>query len=250
MPFGIDTTEVSLSGVPAWVWLILLIVGLLLCFFGEIIWEFMVSILGAIIGSMIGFAVGYAVGGYICALGLAVLFAIIGSMLFQLLAKAAVALLCALLAFGGVAYLVYTGNPDDTTTPIVVGLIVGVIVFVIAIMFVEEIVGVFLAAIGGFLVGVAVYFLVGGGFAFVWAVLAGGSMFVLGAVFQVMMQRQRKKPSPAPPRREPVKETRPAETTIREQPSRTHEPKPPIQNSASPLTPLSSKVADISFPSS
>jgi hypothetical protein len=231
MPFGIETGDINFSDIPVWVWLIVLIVGLLLCFFGEIIWEFMVSLLGAIIGSMIGFAVGFAVGGYLCAFGMAFLFAIIGSMLFQLLAKAAVALLCALLAFGGVAYLVYQSNPDGLSTPVIVGLIVGVIVFIIAIIYVEEIVGVFLAAIGGFLVGVAVYFLVGGDFALVYAVLAGGSMFVLGALFQVMVQRERKRPGAAPPRREPVRETRPATARPREQQPPTHEPKPPTQSS-------------------
>lgn len=238
MPFGVETSDIDISGIPVWVWLIVLMVGLLLCFFGEIIWEFMVSLLGAIIGSMIGFALGFAFGGYLCAFGLAFLCAIIGSMLFQLLAKAAVALLCGLLAFGGVAYLIYRSNPDDLSTPVLVGLIVGVIVFIIAIIYVEEIVGVFLAAIGGFLVGVAVYFLVGGDFALVYAGLAGGAMFIFGALFQVMVQRERKRPAaapPRPPRREPVRETRPSTTTPREQPPSVHRPKPPTEGSPPPF---------------
>ncbi len=245
MANGVDVSNVDLGAVPDWVWLILLIVGLLLCFFGEIIWEFMVSILGAIIGSMIGFAIGFAVGGYLCAFGLAILFAIIGSMLFQLLAKAAVALLCALLAFGGVAYLVYRTNPDDLTTPVFVGLIAGVIIFIVAIIYVEEIVGVFLAAIGGFLVGVAVYFLVGGDLALVFAVLAGGSMFMLGAFVQVMMLGERKRPARAPPRREPARETKPTRAPTRREPGETrpptretppstYEPKPPSRSSPPP----------------
>lgn len=246
MANGVDVSNVDLGTVPNWVWLILLIVGLLLCFFGEIIWEFMVSILGAIIGSMIGFAIGFAAGGYLCGLGLAILFAIIGSMLFQLLAKAAVALLCALLAFGGVAYLVYRTNPDDLTTPVIVGLIAGVIIFIVAIIYVEEIVGVFLAAIGGFLIGVAVYFLVGGDTALVLAVLAGGSMFMLGAFVQVKMLGERKRPARAPPRREPAREARPARAPTRREPARetrpptsekppsTYEPRPPSRDSPPP----------------
>ncbi|UCE38021.1 MAG: hypothetical protein JSW00_01915 [Thermoplasmata archaeon] len=233
MPYGIDTSDISIASVPTWVWLLLLIVGLLLCFFGEIIWEFMISILGAIIGSMIGFAIGYAIGGYLCGFGLMFIFAIIGSMLFQYLAKAAVALVCALLAFGAAAYLTYTANPDDLNTPIIVGLVVGVIVFIIAIFFVEEIVSVFLAAIGGFLIGVAVYFIVGGDFALAYAVLAGGIMFGLGAAFQLMYQRQRKRPTRAPPRRRPVRETRPATTTAPKQTPKqppSQGPKPPTSN--------------------
>jgi hypothetical protein len=229
-------SEISTGAIPTWVWLILLIVGLLLCFFGEIIWEFMVSILGAIIGSMIGFAIGFAIQGYICALGLALVFAIIGSMLFQFLAKAAVALLCGLLAFAGTAYLIYTSNPDNQSTPIVVGLIVGVIVFVIAVIYVEEIVSVFLAAIGGFLVGVAVYFIVGGDSALIFAGLAGGSMFILGAMSQLMYQRQRKRPARAPQRREPVRRTRQPAQTAREQRPPTQEPKPTPKTPIPPQT--------------
>lgn len=235
MANGFDPENINLAGVPDWVWLILVILGLLLCFFGEIIWEFMVSILGAIIGSMIGFAVGYVFGGYLCGFGLMFLFAIIGSMLFQLLAKVAVALICGVLAFAGVAYLIYSGNPDNLSSAFFAGLIVGVIVFVIALWFVEEIVGVFLAAIGGFLIGVAVYFLVGGDFALVYAGLAGGSMFILGALSQVMWLREKKRPARAPPRREPIRQTRPPSTQQR-QPSTTRQPKPPIKGPPPPQT--------------
>lgn len=213
MPFGIDTSDISVSGLPSWVWLILIIIGLLFCFFGEFIWEFMVSMIGAIIGSMIGFAIGLAIGGYLCAFGLMFVCAMIGSMLFQMLAKTAVALLCGLLAFGAAAYLAYSANPDDPSSALFVGLVVGAIIFIIAIMFVEEIIGVFLAGIGAFLVGVAVYFLVGGDYALTYAVLVGGILFVLGAFFQVMTQRQRKRPARAPPTRRPVKKEKPPDKT-------------------------------------
>lgn len=235
MAYGIPS-EINTGAIPTWVWLILLIVGLLLCFFGEIIWEFMVSILGAIIGSMIGFAIGFAIQGYLCAFGLMIVGAIIGSMLFQFLAKAAVALVCGLLAFAGTAYLIYSSNPDNQSTPIVVGVIVGVIVFVIAVIYVEEIVSVFLAAIGGFLVGAAVYFLVSGDSALILAGLAGGSMFILGAISQLMYQKQRKRPARAPPRREPVRRTRPPSQTVQKQRPPTQEPKPPTKSPKPPQT--------------
>jgi hypothetical protein len=231
VPYGIDTADISISNIPTWVWLLVLIVGLLLCFFGEIIWEFMISILGAIIGSMIGFAIGYALGGYLCGFGLMFICAIIGSMIFQYLAKTAVALLLAVLAFAAAAYLVYNSNPDDLNTPVIVGIVVGVIVFVIAIMYVEEIISVFLAAIGGLLIGVAVYFLVGGDYAVIYAGLAGGAMFAMGAAFQVMYQRERKGRGRPPPRREPVRRTQPVTKTPAQQPPTQKSPvqKPPTQ---------------------
>ncbi len=241
MAVNLDPTQLDLSTVPTWVWYLLLIVGILLCFFGEIIWEFMVSILGAIIGSMIGFAVGYVIGGPICAFGLMFIFAIIGSMLFQVLAKVAVALICAILAFGGAAYLTYTANPDDSSTPVIVGLIVGVVIFFIAVMYVEEIVGVFLAAIGGFLIAVGVYFLIEGDMAVIFAGLAGGLMFGLGAVFQVMYQRQRKESKRPPPRREPVRETRPAGAPTRQRPPTGQKPPTTPTPQKPPTTPTPQK---------
>jgi hypothetical protein len=228
LPFGIETDSLNTASVPTWVWLVLLIVGLLLCFFGEIIWEFMVSILGAIIGSIIGYAVGMVIGGIICAFGLMIIFAIIGSILFQFLAKVAVALVCGLLAFAAGAYLMYSANPADVNTPIIVGLIAGVIVFVIALFFVEEIVGVFLAVIGGFLVGAAVYFLSPRDSAIIFAALAGGSMFLMGSFVQLTMLRDKKQGRRPPQRREPQRQPAPR------QPG---DPGPQTQTPTTPSTP-------------
>ncbi len=188
LPFGID---VDLDGVPVWIWLILLIVGLLLCFFGEIIWEFMISILGFMIGWAIGFAIGSAYQGLICGFLLAFVFGFICSMLFQFLAKVAVALVCGALAFV-CFYLLADAAGAAPGASLIVGIVAGLFILVIAIFYVEEIVGVFLAAIGGFLIGVAVYFLTSGDLRAVYAGLAGGGLFALGAAFQVSYQRQRK----------------------------------------------------------
>jgi hypothetical protein len=242
LPFGIETDSLDTGVVPTWVWLVLLIVGLLLCFFGEIIWEFMVSILGAIIGSIIGYAVGMIIGGIFCAFGLMFIFAIIGSMLFRFLAKVAVALVCGLLAFGAGAYLTYLANPDDTTTPIIVGLIVGVIIFVIALMFVEEIVGVFLAAIGGIMITAALYFLIGGDSALILGAVAGIALFFIGAFVQVQMigDKKRGRGGP-PPQRAPPQEQQPGTSRVyptpktQQPPPKTppttpaHTPKPPTE---------------------
>lgn len=245
MANGVDLADFSISNIPTWVWLLVLIVGLLLCFFGEIIWEFMISILGAIIGSMIGFALGYALGGYLCGFGLMFICAIIGSMIFQFLAKAAVALLLAVLAFAASAYLVYSSNPDDLNTPVIVGLVVGVIVFVIAIMYVEEIISVFLAAIGGLLIAVAVYFLVGGDYAFIYAGLAGGVCFGIGAVFQVMYQRERKGRR-APPVREPVRREPVSKAPGQRPPAQ----QPPAQPPPSQLKPSQQRLQKLKPPNS
>jgi hypothetical protein len=237
-----------MGSIPDYIWIILLIVGLLLCFFGEVIWEFMVSILGAIIGSTIGYVIGLAMGNFVCAIGLMFIGSIIGSMLFRHLAKTAVALLLGLLAFGSAAYLAYTSGQSSSAS-FMIGLIVGVIIFVIAVIYVEEIVGVFLAAVGGFLVGVGVYFLAEGDSALVYAALAGGSMFILGAIFQVMYLRRRKGPSRKPPKREPARETKPATQTPREQTPPTIGPKPSTPKSSPSQPGSGSKVGDAKRPS-
>jgi hypothetical protein len=199
----------DLDGLPVWIWLILLIVGLLLCFFGEIIWEFMISILGFMIGWTIGFALGSAYAGFICGFGLAFIFGFIFSMLFQFLAKVAVALVCAALAFVGF-YLLASELGASSGASLIVGIIAGLFVLVIAIFYVEEIVGVFLAAIGGFLIGVAVYFITSGDLRAVYAGLAGGGLFALGAAFQVSYQQRRKGARRRPPqRRRPAQERQP-----------------------------------------
>jgi hypothetical protein len=216
---------VDLGVIPFWVWLIVLIVGLLLCFFGELIWEFMISILGFMIGWTLGFAIGNAYQGLICGFGLAFIFGFIFSMLFQYLAKVAVALVCAALAFVGF-YLLASELGASSGASLIVGIIAGLFILVIAIFYVEEIVGVFLAAIGGFLIGVAVYFLTSGDLRAMYAGLAGGGLFALGSAFQVSYQKQRKgrrrRPAqrrPSPKRRQPQQKeasppTRPSEKRV------------------------------------
>ncbi len=229
----------DLAVVPYWVWLIVLIVGLLLCFFGEIIWEFMVSILGFMIGWTIGFAIGSAYQGFLCGFGLAFVFGFIFSMLFQFLAKVAVALVCAALAFVGF-YLLASEMGASPGASLIIGVIAGLFILVLAIFYVEEIVGVFLAAIGGFLIGVAVYFLTTGDLRAVYAGLAGGGLFALGAAFQVSYQRRRKGARRRPPQRRqpPQREagppTRPSEQRVMRakdmgKPKDMSKPKEPVQ---------------------
>jgi len=60
-------------------------------------------------------------------------------------------------------------------------------------------------------------------------------MFILGALSQVMWLREKKRPARAPPRREPIRQTRPPSTQQR-QPSTTRQPKPPIKGPPPPQT--------------
>ena len=94
--------------------------------------------------------------------------------------------------------------------------------------------GVVRLALGGILFSLAVYFIVGGDSALILAGLAGGSMFILGAMSQLMYQRQRKGRARPPQRREPVRRTRPASQKAKEQ-------RPPTQGSKP--TPKSPKPA-------
>jgi len=98
-------------------------------------------------------------------------------------------------------YFLTIGLGGSPGVSLIVGIIAGLFVLVLAIFYVEEIVGVFLAAIGGFLIGVAVYFLTTGDMRAVYAGLAGGGLFALGAAFQVQYQKQRKGRGRRPPQR-------------------------------------------------
>jgi hypothetical protein len=190
------------------------------------------------IGWTLGIAIGSAYTNFICAIGLACIFGFIFSMLFQFLAKVAVALVCAALAFVGF-YLLASELGAASGAALMVGIVAGLFILVIAIFYVEEIVGVFLAAIGGFLIGAAVYFLTSGDLRAVYAGLAGGGLFALGSAFQVSYQRQRKgrrrRPSQRrrPVRRQPQQReasppTRPSEQRVMRAKDM-RKPKEPVQ---------------------
>lgn len=165
---------------------VLLITGLLLAFWGHGIWAMVMSLIGALLGSAVGYLFGFAVGGDIVGLVLAIVGAIIGSILFSKLVKVALAFLVGLLA-GALVYSLLQGRAYFDRTnytldlPLIAALIVVVIVFGIAYYFIDDLIGIITAAIGGLLLAAGLYLL---NVNTVYAAAAGIGGFILGAVVQ------------------------------------------------------------------
>jgi hypothetical protein len=140
--------------IPFWVFIILVIIGLVMAFFGRAIWDVAMSMIGGLIGSMIGFVVGFMLAEWIGAIICMFIFGFIGSILFRYLVRVALALLCGLI----VAALIWlaAGGPPLADF-LIFGLIIMIIVFIPSYYFIEELVSVLTALIGGSILGVGVY---------------------------------------------------------------------------------------------
>lgn len=164
--------------------IILLLVGLGLAFFGRVVWGPLMSLIGAFIGGTIGYVIGYVLGGWIVAMILSLICAIVGSMLFGTLVKIGLAFLTGLLA-GGLVFIALSGLQLDMR--IIIAFIVLVIVFAIAYYFIEELIGIITALIGGILMGIAIWLLTGDAGL---GLLLGGLSFLGGALVQTFAIRK------------------------------------------------------------
>lgn len=158
-------------------YLIGLIIGLILVFGGKLIWRPLMSIVGGFAGSIFGFVIGFALGGTIGGLIGAPVGAIIGGMIFVAIAEFAVALLSALLAF--VLLLIITGSW-------ILGLVVGAVVFVIASMYIDKIIGILMATGGGLISGAC---LIGLGFDIWICAIIALALIMAGSVMQTVFVR-------------------------------------------------------------
>lgn len=164
---------------------ILVITGLLLAFWGHGIWSAVMSMIGALLGSAVGYLVGAAVSGSdIVGLILAIVGAVIGSILFSKLVKVALAFLVGVLA-GALVYTLMKGqatfNAGSLDPALIVALLVIVVVFGISYYFIDDLIGIITAAIGGLLLAAGLYVL---SVATLLAAVAGIGLFVVGAVVQ------------------------------------------------------------------
>src|SRR6266480_3906835 len=139
---------------------ILIITGLALAFYGHGLWTTVMSMIGALLGSAAGFLVGAALGGIVAGLVLALVGAVIGSILFTKLVKVALAFLVGLLA-GALAYGLLGGSASFTEgrldTALIGALLVLIVVFAISYYFIDDIIGIITAAIGGLLLRLRLY---------------------------------------------------------------------------------------------
>jgi len=165
---------------------VLVVTGLLLAFWGHGVWAAVMSMIGALLGSAVGYLFGVPLGGDIAGLVLAVVGAIIGSILFSKLVKVALAFLVGLLA-GALVYSLLHGKAYIDTKnyaldpPLIAALLVVVIVFGISYYFIDDLIGIITAAIGGLLTAAGLYIL---NLGTLLAAVAGLGAFVLGAVVQ------------------------------------------------------------------
>lgn len=184
---------------------ILIVTGLALAFKGHSLWSTVMSMIGALLGAAVGFLFGGALGGTVAGLILAMVGAIIGSILFTKLVKVALAFLVGFLA-AAVVYGALGGQARFTQgqmdAALIGALLVLIVVFAISYYFIDDIIGIVTAAIGGLLLGVGLYILDAGPLT---AGLAGLGVFVLGAIVQTASIKRKRQAragvaaSPPPP---------------------------------------------------
>src|SRR5256885_13147157 len=163
---------------------VLILTGLALAFWGHGLWATVMSMIGALLGAVVGYLFGAAVQGELVGLILALVGAIIGSILFTKLVKVALAFLVGLLA-GAVVYGVLGGRASfaagQMDNALVAAILVLIVVFRISYYFIDDIIGIVTAAIGGLLLALGLYLLNAGTLT---AGLAGLGVFLLGALVQ------------------------------------------------------------------
>jgi len=169
--------------------------GLLLAFYGDEVFKFMTSLIGVVLGAVIGYSYGIP-HGTLLGIGLALIGAIIGGFLFYYIAEAAVALIIAFFAFTGVLYLLGFRGPaiyhlsSISTVDLIVGLVIAIIIFALAIRYFSDLVAVFTSVAGGFLIDYGLsYFKLG-----IIATAVALFVIIVGMSFQFTRIRRKKMP--------------------------------------------------------
>jgi hypothetical protein len=215
--FGLEPTVALAIGAG------LTVLGVALAFWGRGIWRRIMTLIGMILGGLLGFVGGFAIGGitiggysispYILGLILSLIGGLIGSILFAKLMNIALAMVIGGLA-GGIVFFSF-GAPSGTAlgdARLIGAIVTFIAVFAISYYFIEELLGVITAAIGGLLVGAGAYIILWPGGLLV-AALGGLGAFILGVVVQTRKVRRQKRiaaamaapptvpaPPPTPPR--------------------------------------------------
>ena len=156
--------------------LIVLLVGIVLAFFGKAIWGSLMSMIGGMIGWFLGFFFATYMGwGWIIAIIVGFICAFIGSILFRYLVEISLAFITGLLA-GGLFFVAFPNL-------LIVAVIIFAVVFILAYVYIEEVVAFITALIGALLSGAAIYYLTTSeGMAVLGAIL----IFLGGALVQTI----------------------------------------------------------------
>ena len=182
----------------------LVLLGLALAFWGRGIWRRIMALIGMVLGGIIGFIAGYAIGGftvggytispYVLGLILSLIGALIGTLLFAKLVNIALALVIGLAAAALVFFSLgaSTGTATLADARVIGAIIAFVVVFALSYYFIEELLAILTAAIGGALLGFGVYILLWPG-GIIAAAAAGIGVFALGMIYQTMKVRRQKR---------------------------------------------------------
>ena len=179
------------SGITLLLGLVLLGVGLLLAFFGRAMWESMMAIIGGFIGWFLAYFFATYIMGWEWWMAIIVGFVggMLGSWIFGALVEVALALIVAILA-GGLVYIL------GGAAWVIPAIIIFVIVFALSYYFMDDLIAIVTALIGGILSSVAIFVLMiddpgsmageglGGMPDPTWAILGGIAIFILGALVQ------------------------------------------------------------------
>jgi len=181
---------------------ILVLIGLALAFWGRGILRFLMAILGMLLGGVIGYLAGAAISGgsSLLAIGLALVGAFLGLILFWKLVKIGFALVLGLLA-AVVVFLAFglpTQGAGVGDVRVIAAILAFLVVFAISYYFIEELIGIITALIGGILVGVGTFLFIGpdpvsGVASWIIAAAAGAVIFFVGAASQTMRVRRQKR---------------------------------------------------------
>lgn len=184
---GLDpTVSLAIGGV-------LVVLGLAMAFFGRGIWQVLMALIGAVLGAVLGYLIGFLVGGNLIGIILSFVGGLLGAVLFGKVVKIALALVMGILAAALVFVLL--GSPTGVTlgdARTIIAIVAFFVVFALSYYFIDELIGIITAAIGGLLTALGVYVILGTG----TALLAGGAgvaVFVIGAAYQTMKIRRQKK---------------------------------------------------------
>ncbi|UCD91649.1 MAG: hypothetical protein JSV43_05205 [Methanobacteriota archaeon] len=167
--------------------IVLSLLGLVLGFWGWKIWPSMMALLGALIGGALGYIIGYNFfNEWYIVMILAIIFSVIVSMIFGYLVEIGLAFILGLMAFVPL-YLMIGG-----TTGIVVGAIALAIIFAIAYYYIEEVISIATALIGGVMIAGGLWLLGASPGIYIGV---GVLVFVLGAIFQLLTLRKHRMPT-------------------------------------------------------
>jgi hypothetical protein len=187
-----------------YVGIIAIALGLLLAFFGETIWRIATTLIGGILGAVIGLAFGTTIAGLAGGLIVGLIGAIIGGLLFYYIAEAGIALMVAYFSFIGVLLLfgvsggIMSRGTQTASIPFIMALIVAVIVFIVCIIYFKDLIAVFTALGGGFMVDYGLTVLKLGSVATVAAL----AVIVMGMTFQFVRLSRKKRHLTAIPKNE------------------------------------------------